>query len=66
MDEFILFASFLLIIPLHRWVSKIVEATMLITVILGFTIYFIKQYREHKKFDYLKFIIGKVNCDHNK
>jgi hypothetical protein len=47
-------------------VSKIVEASMLITVILGFIIYFIKQHREHKKFDYLKFIIGKVNCDHNK
>jgi hypothetical protein len=27
---------------------------MLITVILEFTIYFIKQHREHKKFDYLK------------
>ena len=47
-------------------ISKIVEATMLITVILGFLIYFIKQHREHKKFDYLKFILGKVNCDHNK
>jgi len=48
-------------------VSKMVEATMLITVILGFIIYFIKQHREHaKKFDYLKFILGKVNCDHNK
>ena len=47
-------------------ISKMVEDTMLITVILGFVIYFIKQHREHKNFDYLKFILGKVNCDHNK
>jgi len=46
-------------------VSKIVETTMLITVILGFVVYFIKQHREHKKFDYLNFILGKVECDHN-
>jgi len=47
-------------------ISKMVEATMLITVILGFILYFIKQRRDHKNFDYLKFILGKVNCDHNK
>ena len=35
-------------------------------IMILFMIYFIKQHREHKKFDYLKFILGKVNCDHNK
>lgn len=46
------------------YMSKIVEATMIITVILGFIIYFKKQHKDHKNFDYFKFILGKVHCDH--
>ena len=46
------------------YMSKIVEATMIMTVILGFMVYFRKQHKDHKHFDYLKFILGKVHCDH--
>ena len=46
------------------YMSKIVEATMILTVILGFIVYFRKQGKDHKNFDYLKFILGKVHCDH--
>jgi hypothetical protein len=44
--------------------SKMVEGTMLLTVIVGFIQYFIFQRKDHKKFSYLKFILGKPNCDH--
>jgi len=42
-----------------------VEATMLITVIVGFLIYFIKQHREHKKFDYLYWVRSTVTIINN-
>jgi hypothetical protein len=46
------------------YMSKIVEASMIMMVILGFLVYFRKQHKDHKNFDYLKFILGKVHCDH--
>jgi hypothetical protein len=45
-------------------ISKIVEGTMLMTVIIGFIQYFIVQKKDHKNFSYLKFILGKELCDH--
>ena len=45
-------------------ISKIVEGTMLMTVIIGFIQYFIVQKKDHKSFSYLKFILGKERCDH--
>ena len=44
--------------------SKMVESTMLLTVIVGFVQYFIFQRKDHKNFSYLKFILGKPSCDH--
>ena len=44
--------------------SKIVEGTMLLTVIIGFFQYFLFQRKDHKNFSYLKFILGKPKCDH--
>ena len=44
--------------------SKMVEGTMLLTVIVGFIQYFIFQRKDHKNFSYLKFILGKPACDH--
>ena len=44
--------------------SKMVEGTMLLTVIIGFVQYFIFQRKDHKNFSYLKFILGKPQCDH--
>ena len=45
-------------------ISKMIEGVMLITVVIGFVLYFFKQRKEHKNFKYLNFILGKVQCDH--
>ena len=45
-------------------ISRLVEASMLITVIIGFIMYFRTQHKDHKNFDYFKFILGKTHCDH--
>jgi len=45
-------------------ISRLVEASMLITVIIGFIMYFRTQRKDHKNFDYFKFILGKTRCDH--
>lgn len=46
--------------------SKIIEKLMILTVLIGFISYFIKQHNDHKNFSFLKFILGKEHCDHNK
>ena len=46
--------------------SKIIEKLLMLTVLIGFITYFLKQYNEHKNFSLLKFILGKEKCDHNK
>ena len=45
-------------------ISKLVEGTMLLTVIIGFIQYFIVQKKDHKNFSYLKFLLGREECDH--
>lgn len=44
--------------------SQYLLLSSIITIIIGFLLYFRKQYSEHyKNFNFLTFIIGKVHCD---
>jgi hypothetical protein len=45
-------------------VSKIIIISTIIIIIIGFTIYFIRQSKEHKKnFSYIKFLFGTKRCN---
>ena len=46
--------------------SNITTITMFIILIIGLIKYFIKQKKDHKNFDYLKFFLGTVKCNYVK
>jgi hypothetical protein len=43
-------------------IQKILEKILIVFILIGFTLYFIKQYREHKKFSIVKFLFGVTKC----
>jgi len=54
----------------HNYLKKInesLEYIIIITVLIGFILYFIKQYKDKKsKFSYYKFILGDLTCSWEK
>ena len=45
---------------------KYLEKGIIVIVIIGYVVYFMKQYREQPNFNILKFIFGKLECKHTK
>ena len=46
--------------------ANIITITMFIILIIGLIKYLIKQKKDHKNFDYIKFFLGKTKCNYQK
>ena len=43
-------------------INYILNRLMIVMLVIGFSLYFLKQKRDHKKFSYTKFILGVQKC----
>jgi len=50
------------IIKLHN-ISKYLMLIASISIIIGFSLYYKKQYSDHKNFNFITFLFGKVSCN---